>query len=85
MAQSRLPISVCLVAGNEAHRIRRTLDSVQGWTTEIILAIDDKVTDGTDKIARILRRENHQPAVARPRGPSQFRLRPCHATVAAGH
>ena len=49
---TKLPISVCLVAGNEAHRIRRTLDSVQGWTTEIILAIDDKVTDGTDTIAR---------------------------------
>src|ERR1035437_466560 len=48
---TKLPISVCLVAGNEAHRIRRTLDSVQGWTDEIILAIDDKVTDGTDKIA----------------------------------
>lgn len=48
---TRLPISVCLVAGNEAHRIRRTLDSVTGWTTEIVLAIDDKVTDGTDKIA----------------------------------
>ena len=46
-----LPISVCLVAGNEAHRIRRTLASVQGWTSEIILAIDDTVTDGTDKIA----------------------------------
>ena len=52
MAQSRLPISVCLVTGNEAHRIRRTLDSVQDWTTEIILAIDDKVTDGTDTIAQ---------------------------------
>jgi len=48
---TKLPISVCLVAGNEAHRIRRTLDSVAGWTSEIILAIDDKVTDGTDKIA----------------------------------
>jgi glycosyltransferase involved in cell wall biosynthesis len=46
-----LPISVCIVAGNEAHRIARTLESVQGWTSEIILAIDDKVTDGTDKIA----------------------------------
>ena len=46
-----LPISVCIVAGNEAHRIRRTLESVQGWTREIILAIDDKVADGTDKIA----------------------------------
>lgn len=47
----KLPISICLVAGNEAYRIRRTLDSVVGWTGEIILAIDDKVTDGTDKIA----------------------------------
>ena len=47
----RLPISVCIVAGNEARRIRPALDSVQGWTSEIILAIDDKVVDGTDKIA----------------------------------
>jgi glycosyltransferase involved in cell wall biosynthesis len=46
-----LPVSVCLVAGNEAHRIRPTIDSVKNWTSEIILAIDDKVTDGTDKIA----------------------------------
>lgn len=49
---TRLPISVCIVAGNEAHRIRRALDSVAGWTSEIVLAIDDKVTDGTDRIAR---------------------------------
>ena len=48
---TRLPISVCIVAGNEAHRIGRTLDSVKEWTSQIILAIDDKVTDGTDKIA----------------------------------
>ena len=48
---TRLPISVCLVAGNEAHRIRPALDSVKGWTAEIILAIDDKVTDGTDQVA----------------------------------
>jgi glycosyltransferase involved in cell wall biosynthesis len=51
MRKEILPISVCLVAGNEAYRIARTLESVQGWTSEIILAIDDKVTDGTDKIA----------------------------------
>jgi glycosyltransferase involved in cell wall biosynthesis len=48
---TRLPISVCIVASNEAHRIRRALDSVAGWTSEIILAIDDNVKDGTDKIA----------------------------------
>ena len=47
---TKLPISVCLVAGNEAHRIRPALDSVKGWTSEIILAIDDQVTDGTDKV-----------------------------------
>ena len=47
----KLPISVCLVAGNEAHRIRPALDSVKDWTSEIILAIDDQVTDGTEKIA----------------------------------
>lgn len=48
---TKLPISVCLVAGNEAHRIRPALDSVKGWTSEIILAVDDQVSDGTDKIA----------------------------------
>jgi glycosyltransferase involved in cell wall biosynthesis len=48
---TKLPISVCIVASNEAHRIRPALDSVKDWTSEIILAIDDKVTDGTDKIA----------------------------------
>jgi glycosyltransferase involved in cell wall biosynthesis len=47
----RLPISVCLVAGNEAHRIRAALESVKEWTSEIVLAIDDKVMDGTDKVA----------------------------------
>lgn len=51
MAQTRLPISVCIVAANEAHRIARTLESVEPWTSEIILAIDDSVKDGTDKIA----------------------------------
>lgn len=48
---SRLPISVCVVAGNEAHRIRPALDSIKDWTAEIVLAIDDKVTDGTGEVA----------------------------------
>jgi glycosyltransferase involved in cell wall biosynthesis len=48
---TKLPISVCIVAGNEAHRIRPALESVKDWTSEIILAIDDGVKDGTDKIA----------------------------------
>ena len=48
----RLPISVCLIAGNEAHRIRRALESVAGWTGEIIVVTDPNVTDGTEKIAQ---------------------------------
>jgi glycosyltransferase involved in cell wall biosynthesis len=46
-----LPISVCMIAGNEAGRIRRSLASVAGWTSEIILVINDDVSDGTDRIA----------------------------------
>ncbi len=46
-----LPISVCMIAGNEAHRIRRALDSVAGWTSEIIVVLNQDVDDGTDKIA----------------------------------
>ena len=48
---SKLPISVCIIASNEAHRIGRTLQSVQAWVAEIIVVIDDKVTDGTDRVA----------------------------------
>ena len=45
-----LPISVCIIAGNEAHRIQRALESVAGWTQETILVINDDVNDGTDKV-----------------------------------
>jgi len=40
-----------MIAGNEAARIRRALDSVTGWVSEIIVVINDDVADGTDKIA----------------------------------
>jgi glycosyltransferase involved in cell wall biosynthesis len=40
-----------MIAGAEAHRIRRALDSVSGWAAEIIVVINDDVTDGTDQIA----------------------------------
>jgi hypothetical protein len=50
-ANQSLPISVCLIAGNEAARIRRALDSVADWTGEIIVVVNDDVADGTDKIA----------------------------------
>jgi hypothetical protein len=49
--EQRLPLSVCMIAGAEAHRIRRALDSVAGWTAEIIVLLNDDVSDGTDKIA----------------------------------
>ena len=51
MTTERLPLSVCMMVSNEAHRIRRTLDSVADWAGEIVVVTDPKVTDGTDKIA----------------------------------
>ena len=51
MTAQRLPVSVCLIAGNEAARIRRALESVAHWTSEIIVVLNDEVNDGTDKIA----------------------------------
>jgi glycosyltransferase involved in cell wall biosynthesis len=51
MAEARLPISVCLIAANEAHRIRKSLESVASWAGEIIVLLNDDVNDGTDKIA----------------------------------
>lgn len=46
-----LPISVCLIAGNEARRIGNALKSVKDWTSEIITVLNQEVNDGTDKIA----------------------------------
>lgn len=46
-----LPISVCIISGAEAHRIRVTLDSVAGWTRQIAIVINDTVQDGTEEIA----------------------------------
>lgn len=47
----RLPISVCMIAGAEAHRIRRALASVADWTREIIVVLNQEVSDGTDAVA----------------------------------
>jgi len=46
-----LPISVCVIAGNEAQRIRRALDSVADWAGEIIVVLNDDENDGTAQIA----------------------------------
>lgn len=47
-----LPISVCLVSGAEAHRIGRCLDSVAGWTAELVVVLNTEVADGTEEIIR---------------------------------
>jgi len=47
----RWPISVCMIAGAEAHRIGRALESVVGWTAEIIVVVNEDVDDGTDRVA----------------------------------
>ena len=46
-----LPVSVCIIAGNEAQRIRKVLESVQGWTSEIVILLNQEVNDSTDKVA----------------------------------
>lgn len=46
-----LPISVCMIAGAEAGRIRRALESVTGWTAEIVVVLNEDVADGTDQFA----------------------------------
>ena len=48
----KLPLSVCLISGAEAHRIGRTLASVAGWASEIIVVLNAEVQDGTEEIAR---------------------------------
>lgn len=45
-----LPISVCLVSGAEEARIGRCLDSVLGWTREIVVVLNEEVRDGTERL-----------------------------------
>ena len=47
----KLPISVCIISGAEAHRIGKCLASVAQWTSEIVVVINPEVQDGTDAIA----------------------------------
>jgi glycosyltransferase involved in cell wall biosynthesis len=51
MPAEKLPVSVCMISGSEAHRIRRTLESVAGWTHEVVIMLNEEVSDGTDRIA----------------------------------
>ncbi len=49
---NRLPISVCMISRAEAGGIGRSLQSVADWTSEIIVVLNEEVTDGTEEIAR---------------------------------
>ncbi len=49
---NRLPVSVCIISGAEAHRIRATLASVVEWTSEIIVVLNEDVADGTDTVCQ---------------------------------
>ena len=44
---NKLPISVCIISGAEAQRIGRLLASVAGWTSEIVVVLNEGVEDGT--------------------------------------
>ena len=46
-----LPLSVCMISGAEAHRIRKSLESVKDWVSEIVIVLNEEVTDDTEKIA----------------------------------
>jgi glycosyltransferase involved in cell wall biosynthesis len=48
---NKLPISVCIISGAEAHRIGRCLESAAEWTGEIVVVINPEVQDGTEAIA----------------------------------
>lgn len=54
-----LPLSICIVAFNEAGNIERALRSVAGWAREVIV-LDCESTDGTGELARRLGAEVHQ-------------------------
>ena len=47
-----LPISVCMISGPEAHRIGRALASVESWTSEILVVLNQDAADGTEVVAR---------------------------------
>ena len=50
-SQKPLALSVCMISGAEAPRIRRALESVAGWAGEIVIVLNAEVADGTDRIA----------------------------------
>ncbi len=51
MAETNPSISVCTISGAEAGRIGRAIASVQDWTLERIVVLNEEVRDGTEGIA----------------------------------
>src|SRR4051812_46515005 len=49
---NKLPVSVCMISGAEAHRIGRALESVADWTSEIVVVLNEEVNDGTAEIVQ---------------------------------
>lgn len=47
----RAPLSVCMIALDEADNLPRCLDSVL-WADEVVVVVDDRTRDGTEAIAR---------------------------------
>ena len=47
----QLPISVVIVARNEAHNLPRCLASVQGWSADIVVALNE-TTDDSESVAK---------------------------------
>jgi glycosyltransferase involved in cell wall biosynthesis len=47
----QLPITVTMISGAEAQRIGRALESVAGWTSEIVVVLNEEAKDGTEEIA----------------------------------
>ncbi len=45
MSPTSFPLSVVIVARNEAHNLPRCLASVQGWTAEIVVALNNTTDD----------------------------------------
>lgn len=53
MTESAIPVSVFIIALNEADRIGRAIESVRGWVREVIV-VDSGSVDGTPEVAERL-------------------------------
>jgi len=47
---NKLPITVCMISGAEAHRIGTALESASGWVSEIVVVLNEDVSDGTEQV-----------------------------------